>query len=267
VSEPDSDDRTAAPARWHAYLHKLRVAEVERVAARIPSRARILEIGAGTGSQTQALRARGFEVAAIDVPHSNYRDNRLVPIVEYDGRHIPYPDARFDVVYSSSVLEHVQDLAALHAEIKRVLAPGGRCIHVLPTHVWRFWTTVNGVPSALVQIASLGAESARRRAASAERRAQGRELARRIYGELRRALHPARHGERGNVLSELWLFHPRWWQQHFREHGFEVVADEPMGLFYTGEMLFADRVTLARRAQASAWLGSACHLFELRPVR
>ena len=25
---------------------------------------------------------------------------------------------------------------------------------------------------------------------------------------------PRRHGERGNVISELWLFHPRWWRRN-----------------------------------------------------
>ena len=77
---------------------------------------------------------------------------------------------------------------------------------------------------------------------------------------------PRRHGERGNVISELWLFHPRWWRRNFRDNGFAVVGDEPMGLFYTGEVLFGLRLGLAKRERLARVLGSSCHLFRLVPV-
>jgi hypothetical protein len=76
---------------------------------------------------------------------------------------------------------------------------------------------------------------------------------------------PRRHGERGNIVSELWLFHPRWWRRNFEENGFAVIADEPMGLFYTGHALVGHRLSLARRARLARALGSSCHLFRLAP--
>jgi hypothetical protein len=48
----------------------------------------------------------------------------------------------------------------------------------------------------------------------------------------------------------LWLFHPRWWRRNFEEHGFAVVTDEPMGLFYTSQELLGLRLGLANE---SAW--------------
>ena len=77
---------------------------------------------------------------------------------------------------------------------------------------------------------------------------------------------PRRHGERGNVISELWLFHPRWWRRNFRDNGFIVVRDEPMGLFYTGEVLFGVRLRLGWRARLARALGSSGHLFKLVPM-
>ena len=71
------------------------------------------------------------------------------PIKDYDGRTIPLPDASVDVVFSSNVLEHVPDLSRMHAEIRRVLAPGGICIHVVPTHTWRLWTTLTSYLEAI----------------------------------------------------------------------------------------------------------------------
>ena len=74
---------------------------------------------------------------------------------------------------------------------------------------------------------------------------------------------PTRHGEAGNAVSELWLFHPRRWRRHFRASGFDIVRDEPMGLYYTGHLVLGDRRSLAQRRQMADRYGSACHLFVL----
>ena len=73
-----------------------------------------------------------------------------------------------------------------------------------------------------------------------------------------------RHGERGNLLTEMWYSHPAWWRQNFRQNGFEVLRDEPMGLFYTGNMIFGTRWPMKLRERLSRIFGSACHVFELK---
>ena len=91
----------------------------------------------------------------------------------------------------------------MHAEIRRVLKPSGYCIHVLPTHSWRFWTTLSLFPDAVVYFfAALLQLLARALPGRTERRGltsvwyRG---ARYIGGRLLQRL----HGERGNVFSEL----------------------------------------------------------------
>jgi len=73
-----------------------------------------------------------------------------------------------------------------------------------------------------------------------------------------------RHGERGNLISEHWLFHPSWWRRNFRANGFEITRDEPMGLFYTGNMTLNKTWSLQTRHRLAKRLGSACHIFELK---
>src|SRR5262249_61191740 len=115
----------ARPMFSYAHLDELRRAEIDGIVSLFPPRARVLEVGAGSGRQARELERRGFQVTAVELPDSNYAAHRVFPIVDYDGAVIPLPDASVDVVFSSNVLEHVPDLARLHAEIRRVLAPGG----------------------------------------------------------------------------------------------------------------------------------------------
>jgi SAM-dependent methyltransferase len=231
------------------YIDGLRSAEIDRVADHFPVGARVLEIGAGTGVQAARLASRGLNVRAIDLAETLYAADRVFPIVDYDGRHIPFPDASFDVVYSSNVLEHVPDLTQMHAEIRRVLRYGGIAIHVLPTHWWRAWTTVSAFP--------VGFSEARRRVKSGQAPVR---VARALAAPLRQP----RHGERGcGVITEAWFFRPAWWRKNFAANGFAVVTDEAMGLFYTGNMVKGQRWSIRRRERLAARLGSACWLFVL----
>jgi SAM-dependent methyltransferase len=234
-----------------AHIDRLRMAELASVLPHLPPGARILEVGAGSGRQALALQQAGFEVAAIDLPSSDYADNHVFPVADYDGARFPYGDASFDVVFSSNVLEHVPDLAAMHAEIRRVLARDGQCFHILPTHRWRFWTSLAAFPAAVRDLVMARS---------------GRQLERALRHGVR-AFVQKRHGERGNALTELYYFRPAWWRRNFVKNGFAIVRETPARLFYTGEALLGERLSMERRGKLSSVLGSACVMFQLRATR
>lgn len=223
------------------HLNDIRMLELESVLPHLPQRGRILEIGAGTGKQALALSELGLEVSAIDIPSSDYAEHRLFPVQDYDGRTIPFEDGSFDVVYSSNTLEHVEDLTRMHSEIARVLKPGGKSIHIMPSHGWRAWTTLTA-PLSAVQCAVRGRLV----------------MAAKILGG---ALLLMPHGERGNAISELRLFRPGWWERNFEANGFTIVECRPVELFYTGCMVLGKHMTFARRRALSRVLGSASYLF------
>jgi len=53
--------------------------------------------------------------------------------VNGDGTRLPFPDATFDRIICSEVMEHIPDDEAAMAEVRRVLKPGGRIAVTVPT--------------------------------------------------------------------------------------------------------------------------------------
>jgi ubiquinone/menaquinone biosynthesis C-methylase UbiE len=247
------------------HLNRLRLAELEVVRRFLPPQARILEIGAGTGRQGMELRKFGYDVAMIEIESSDYLSNRLCEITNYNGRDIPFGDAAFDVVFSSNVLEHVPELSYLHREISRVLKRDGYAIHVVPTHFWRFWSIFTVLPAAVQRVHALRNQFLLKSFSKAEMQ--------RVIGvvamtgrHLAGAFIQRRHGERGNVLSELRLFHPSWWRKNFKSNGYLITHEQPIGLFYTGSMALGEKLRIEQRKRLASAFGSACELFVVVPA-
>ena len=270
------------------FLHQIRRHEIAFVERHLPPGVRILEIGGGTGFQAKLLSEHGYDVASIDIPQSNYAEERVFPVLDYDGATIPFPDDSFDVVFSSNVLEHIRDRARLYVEIERVLRPSGFCLHAMPTGTWSFWTIVSHYLSTgqrLIQGRRATPAASPVHSEADPGQGAGPSLRTRINGVKRaartvmsgmvglgirtfqgvRALWPPRHGETGNAFTEIATFGRFWWLRHFRRHGYEIPSVEPMGLFYTGYMIRGTKWPLSARERCARWLGSSCILYKLRP--
>jgi SAM-dependent methyltransferase len=243
------------------YLNQLRQIEMEQLLALIPTGARVLEFGSGTGQQARFLADRGFDVVAIDLARSVYAADRIFPVQDYDGRHIPLEDASVDVIFSSNVLEHVEDLPTILGEFRRILKPGGTAIHVMPTSAWRFWTFVTGIADATKTAGTLPVHLVRPADGDKRPAALKRDVRR-----IARGLVPSGHGTSIEGISELWTFSAAAWRRKFRKNGFEVVEDRPTRVFYSGTVLFGLRVPFAVRRRLSRFLGSSMHLYVTRPV-
>ncbi|MDH3404138.1 MAG: glycosyltransferase [Acidobacteriota bacterium] len=101
-----------------------------------PRGRRVLDLGCGRGGLAVALDARGLATTALDLRWRNCavarrRGERYgldVAAVAAAGEQLPFADGSFDAVACLEVLEHVQDPVGLLREVRRVLAPGGRCV-------------------------------------------------------------------------------------------------------------------------------------------
>jgi SAM-dependent methyltransferase len=133
-------------------LERIRSAELQPLRSHFSPGSQVLELGGGSGFQASILSSWGSQVRSIDVatrpdPLSQRYGRQYFTVTTYDGHNLPFADSSFDVVYSSHMLYHAVDLNFMLAEIRRVLRPGGKAIHVLPSASWRFWTTLAHYPN------------------------------------------------------------------------------------------------------------------------
>lgn len=110
--------------------------------------AQVLEIGSGAAQCGRWLTRQGARVVSTDVSHGMLRESlRIdaaqgthVPVLQVDARVLPFADASFDVVFSAyGAIPFVPDAQAVHAEVARVLRPGGRWVFSVTHPVrWAF---------------------------------------------------------------------------------------------------------------------------------
>jgi SAM-dependent methyltransferase len=130
----DPADRVGDKNALIDQVHKQALARV------MPARdgVRVVDFGCGTGRLAEWLVARGATVSGVDAtPEMVQRARAAVPqasFFEIDGFALPFEAGSQDVVLSVYVLQYyVADrdaTAALLAEFRRVLAPGGQVIAI-----------------------------------------------------------------------------------------------------------------------------------------
>jgi SAM-dependent methyltransferase len=126
------DDRPPEYAAW------LRV-----LSARLPPRARVLDLGCGCGVPvSRELAALRHDVVGVDLStHQIERARRLVPQARFshaDATEISFPEATFDAVVCLYLLIHVplHRQAPLIHQMHRWLRPGGVLVGTVGARAW-----------------------------------------------------------------------------------------------------------------------------------
>lgn len=105
--------------------------------------ARVLDIGAGTGEAKLVLDtvAPAAEWTAVEMNPKRVVECqrrgyvRVVDDLNLEQAPLPFPDASFDVVVASHILEHLQNTAEAFRDWHRVLKPGGLLLIGVPMHL------------------------------------------------------------------------------------------------------------------------------------
>ncbi len=253
------------------HLESIRFYELEKVLS-IASEVKaerektiLLEIGAGTGWQAKKLAEYGYTVEAIDIEDGVHSDNRIWPITNYNGIHIPFADNYFDIVFSSNVLEHIPNLVEFQGEMQRVLKSDGIAIHVVPSGSWRFWTNITHylfifrIAMRIIYNRLLPASKGKGYN-TMENNAITRATKLSKMEVFRKTIFPHRHGATGTSIGEVYYFSEYGWTARFRRQGWKIRKVVPNGLFYTGRNILGSGLSVQLRKYLSYVLGSSCHI-------
>lgn len=88
----------------------------------------LLDIGCGTGFICALAQSIFKQVVGLDATPamlSLVKPCANIHLILGDARHVPYPEASFNVCTANGVLHHMEDLAPVAREICRILKPGG----------------------------------------------------------------------------------------------------------------------------------------------
>jgi demethylmenaquinone methyltransferase/2-methoxy-6-polyprenyl-1,4-benzoquinol methylase len=107
----------------------------------LPEGSLVLDLACGTGDLSRLGRRRGYRVVGADLSAGMLGANGAgTPLVEADGRRLPFVDGAFDGMVCGYALRNFTDLAATLAESARVLRAGGRlAVLEVDTPTSRLW--------------------------------------------------------------------------------------------------------------------------------
>ena len=92
----------------------------------------LLDVGCGE-MPFRAFLPDDVRYTGIDVPQADaFSMAGGTDVHSFDGRTIPFPDASFDYILCTEVLEHAEAPEMLVAEMLRVLRPGGTLLATIP---------------------------------------------------------------------------------------------------------------------------------------
>lgn len=196
-----------------------------------------LEIGGGDGFLASLVARRCRSFVTTDPYKPRLADGAVggpgnVRRLVCDAERLPFANASFDFIFSSSVLEHIGDRAPVYRELRRCLRPGGVMLHIMPSRTWKLLQLLFYYPHYVVGGIDLAVDAlvdrlrrrrqtrcASRQAGDTNRWSDQRRLTLRL---ILKSVVPQPHGEYAGNLAELKGFGADAWRREFTAAGLTV---------------------------------------------
>lgn len=113
----------------------------------------VLDCGCGDGlylktiGELERFNIIGFDLNADSLRLAqDYVNGMHIPVTQGSIHMLPFRDSCFNKVFSTEVIEHIQDDCGALKEILRILKPGGMLIITVPNHNYPFlWDPLNWI--------------------------------------------------------------------------------------------------------------------------
>ena len=240
-------------ADWTTYLHGIRTREFHALFGRCPDGAidEALELGAGDGFVSTLLADKCGKLVATDFNADRLSHCQREGVTyqtcdaEAVGEH--FDEGRFDLVFSSNLLEHLPDCARALRGIHRVLTDDGITVHCVPNRWWKLATLLLHVPNKSAKFVDrvLGGKlfhrAKRPRGGGSASTRNNPKIRRRRRFFLAKLLVPRIHGVSRTTVREFIAFGRKRWLRRFESAGFRVLAVRKIG-FNSGYGFGCDRL-------------------------
>ncbi|MFH1514283.1 MAG: class I SAM-dependent methyltransferase [bacterium] len=235
---------------WTTYLHSMRKREIDTVFSRFPSQvfSRGLEIGAGDGYQSTLLTQYIQHLIAIDLNPERLQKESS-DAVEYkicDAENIGeiLHGQKFDIIFSSNLLEHVPEPQRVLRGTRTLLTEDGITINIMPGAWMELLFLLGHIPNQLViffeKLTQSGAwmkiknrlgrkikdqsETETNQALMQRYKGNNLKTAREKQSKLKRLLVPKIHGISKSHFHEIWEWRRRRWLNEFTDAGFQPIV-------------------------------------------
>lgn len=226
-------------ADWTSYLHNLRRREMDIVFGHCPKKlfGKVLELGAGDGFVSTILSEYTEQLICTDINPERLtktdQDNITFKICDAEEVGEIFEDREFDMIFSSSLLEHLPNCEQALRGIHRVLADEGISIHFMPNRYWKLVTILLHIPNKVATIIDkilAGRIFKRRQGHKWFRPYQQKyggnnpKVGRKKQFFLAKLFLPRIHGVSNNTIAEFIAFGKNRWIKKFEAAGFKVLT-------------------------------------------
>ena len=181
----------------------------------------VLEIGCGDGHLSTILSDHFNNVISTDInPREDIKD-----VIVADAQYLPFTSNTFDAIFSSNVLEHIDDLSKCLNELHRVSKKDVVMLHTMPT-VW--WKLFQFLTHYIYLIKVLIRKFVKSNSNLGTRSHNLNTVSPQVNKRRLSVLWPSVHGVSKNHIQELNAFSSYTWEKLFQKYGFKVIKKETL---------------------------------------
>ena len=239
-------------------LHDLRNFELNYILNKIKLKKsdKILDFGAGDGYMIKKIEEKGYNsVYGIDILNSNYKPD--LNIFTYSGNIDDFPtNESYDVIFSSNVIEHIENQEDYFLLFDKILKKNGLQIHIMPTHYWKFWNS-------LFYYYSVGIYILKKLFFKNNKKLKNNYKIEVNNGLKQSPFFIGRHGSIGSTFDEFSLFNPINYFKILDKLNLEYESFK-IPLIYSGHYFLGSYLSLKLRKKLSKFLGYSCHCYVIK---
>tara|TARA_Y100000590_G_scaffold462865_1_gene628094 strand:- start:4867 stop:5673 length:807 start_codon:yes stop_codon:yes gene_type:complete len=204
---------------------EIRQKEIEAIFKNIPGSffKYSLELGAGDGIQSTLIAKYTTKLLSTDL-----NQDRLIkkshPRIDYDicdAENLKYASDRFELIYSSNLLEHLPNPKKAILEMKRVMKDDGLMIHVIPNRFWKFLHLILFYPHKILTLIDIALFGRKNSPKAMNNNLKSNRVSSNIIS---RTLWPQIHGEYSGHIEEFISMGKPFWSKQFEDCDLQFIG-------------------------------------------